>query len=94
VRRAARTDVNQHAIIEALHRCGVSVEVIGKPVDLLVCSRGVTSLVEVKNPDRERGGDGLTKAQVEFLARWPGTVHVVQSADEAVRAVLGPEVMK
>lgn len=92
MRRAARTDANQQEVINALERCGVSVEVIGKPVDLLVCCRGVTSLVEVKNPNRDRGGDGLTKAQVEFIQRWPGAIFVVSSPVEAVRAVLGPEV--
>lgn len=86
MRRAAKQDANQPDIIDRLRRCGVSVEVIGKPVDLLICHQGRTELMEVKNPD---GKDAITKEQAEFLERWPGVVHVVRSPDEAVRAVLG-----
>lgn len=93
MRRAARIDANQQAIIDRLKACSVSVEIIGKPVDLLVCCRGVTSLMECKSrrPTSEGGSHGLTKDQVEFIARWPGRVHVVESPDDAVRAVLGAE---
>lgn len=91
MRRAAKVDANQVAIVKALRLCGISVEVIGKPVDLLVCHRKVTSLMEIKNID---GGNRLTKDQVEFIARWPGTIHVVRTEQEAVAAVLGVEVMK
>jgi hypothetical protein len=87
MRRAAKTDSNQQDIVNALRAVCVQVEVIGKPVDLLVCDRmGVTSLMEVKNAD---GRDQLTKSQVEFIARWPGQIHIVRTPDEAVRAVLG-----
>ena len=90
MRRAARVDNNQQAIVDALKRVGVSVEIIGKPVDLLICCRGETALLEVKNPD---GGDRLTKDQVAFIARWPGRVIVAHSVDEALRLVLGREAM-
>lgn len=88
MRRAAKVDSNQAAIVEALRRISVNVEPIGKPVDLLICHRGETSLMEVKNPD---GRDQITKDQAEFLARWPGRVHIVRSVDEALRAVLGKD---
>ena len=84
MRRAARVDANQQAIVERLRECSVMVEIIGQPVDLLVCCRGQTSLVEVKGEDGR-----LTKSQVEFISRWPGKIHVVRTPDEAVRAVLG-----
>lgn len=90
MRRAAKVDNNQSAIVDALKRVGVSVEIIGKPLDLLICCKGITALLEVKNPD----GGRLTKEQVEFIARWPGTVFVANSPDEAVALVLGDEVMK
>ena len=90
MRRAARVDENQQAIVDALKRVGVSVEIIGKPVDLLICCRGETALLEVKNPD---GGDRLTKDQVEFIARWPGKIHIARSVEEALRLVLGAEAM-
>lgn len=83
-------DANQQAIVDALRACSVKVYVLGKPLDLLVCCRGVTSLVEIKNPD---GKDEFTADQVKFIEEWPGTIHVVRTPEEAVRAVLGEEVM-
>jgi hypothetical protein len=89
-------DLTQKAIVEALRRCGVAVEVIGKPLDLLVCCRGETSLVECKSAKdvHRMAGEGLTKDEVEFIARWPGRIHVVKTPEEAIRAVLGEEVMR
>lgn len=91
MRRAARTDSNQAAVVDALKRVGVSVEIIGQPFDLLICCRGETSLMEVKNPDRtsEDPQSRLTKAQLEFISRWPGKIHIVRTPEEAVRVVIG-----
>jgi hypothetical protein len=93
MRRAARVDNNQADIVEALRRIGVSVEIISKPLDLLICHRGETSLMECKCPNPDGGDHGYTKDQVEFIARWPGKIHVAHSAEEAVRLVLGAEAM-
>lgn len=86
MRRAAKVDANQDGIVKALRKIGVAVEVIGKPLDLLLCHRKETSLMEVKNPD---GKDEFTKAQIEFIARWPGKIHVARSIDEAIAEVIG-----
>jgi len=96
VRRAAKIDGTQTAIVDALRRCGVHVECIGKPVDLLCSWRGSWFVVEVKSPrpTSEGGAHGLTKDQVEFIGRSNGPVHIVRTPDEAIRAVLGAEVMK
>lgn len=90
LRRAAKVDDNQSDIVKALRAIGVSVEHIKKPVDLLICHLGVTSLMEIKNPD---GRDQLSKDQVEFIARWPGQIHIVRSVTEAIAAVLGKEAL-
>ena len=90
MRNAARVDANQSDIVDGLRRCGIAVEYIKKPLDLLVVCRGETSLVEVKNPD----GGRLTKDQVEFIARWPGKIHIVETLDEALRALMGEEAMR
>ena len=87
-RRAARIDDNQPDIIRALKAVGCSVEIIGKPMDLLICHRGETILLECKATDGR-----YTKDQVEFLARWPGRVIVARSAEEAVALVVGPRAM-
>lgn len=89
MRRAARVDINQAEIVDALRKVGVSVEIIKLPLDLLICCRGETALVEVKT---EEGS--FTKVQAEFLARWPGKVYVVRSPQDAVAQVLGPDVMR
>ena len=85
MRRAARVDANQAEVVEALRSCGVAVEIIGFPVDLLCCDqRGVVHLVEIKTEEGK-----LTKQQVEFIATWPGTVHIVRGPQEALKAVVG-----
>jgi hypothetical protein len=90
MRRAAKTDATQAAIVDALRRVGVAVEYIKEPVDLLCCDqRGNLYLLEVKN---KAGKNQLTKKQAEFLSRWPGQVYLVRTPEEAVRAVLGDEV--
>ena len=90
MRRAARTDDNQDVIVKALRQIGVAVEVIKKPVDLLVHYRGETALMEVKNAD---GFDRFTKDQVEFIARWPGKIHVVRTVTEAIAVMVGKEAL-
>lgn len=93
MRRAARVDNNQAAIVDALRSVGVFVEIIGKPLDLLICHRGEFALMECKCPNPDGGDHPLTKEQVEFIARCPGRIHVAHSAEEAVRLVLGAEAM-
>lgn len=90
MRRAANIDKNQPEIVSALRHIGVSVEIIGKPLDLLLWHRGEYSLMEIKNPD---GFDRMTKDQVEFIARWPGRIHIVRSKEEAIRAVIGEKAL-
>jgi hypothetical protein len=72
MRRAARSDSNQQEVVEALRRCGVQVEIIGFPVDLLCCDqRGRVHLVEVKrslhgrlNPQTRGRWRGLDESRV------------------------------
>ena len=88
MRHAARTDANQAEVIKALKRVGVSVEYIKLPFDLVIFNprRQETAFVEVKTEDGR-----LTKAQDDFISRWPGRIYVVRSADDAIRQVLGEE---
>jgi hypothetical protein len=88
MRRAARIDSTHTEIVRTLRQLGVAVYNVKKPVDLIVYYRGVTSLVEVKGTDGR-----LTKAQVEFIAEWPGPVLIVRTPDDAIRAVMGDKVM-
>ena len=83
---ALRTDSNQAEIVKALEKAGCSVDVIGKPVDLLVGVAGVNYLLEVKDGDKPPSGRKLTKAQIKFK-QWRGCWSVVKSVDEALIAV-------
>lgn len=84
MRRAAKTDANQQAIVERLRAIGARVFYVKEPVDLLVGYRNATVLLECKAP-----GGRITKAQAEFIAQWNGgALHVVRDPDEAVNLVL------
>jgi hypothetical protein len=63
MRRAARVDATQEAIVSALRAAGAYVWVIGLPVDLLVGYKNHTFLVECKSGPRKR----LTKLQADFF---------------------------
>ncbi len=76
-------------VMKALRKCGVSVEYIKLPLDLLCCVRGESMLVEVK----EEGGR-LTQAQQAFIATWPGRIEIVRGPEDAVRKVLGEQAMR
>ena len=49
---------------------------------MLACKHEKLWLIEVKGPKGK-----LTPAQVEFMATWPGVVHIVRSVDDALRLV-------
>lgn len=97
VRHAARADANQPEIIRALKSVGISVEYIKKPFDLVIYNPRTreTAFGECKvvRPTNEGGSHGFTKAQAEFISRWPGKIYTFRSPEDAVRQVLGEEVM-
>jgi len=90
-RRAARTDANQAEIVAALRKAGCSVQdlsAVGQGVpDLLVCRAGLMALLEVKDGSKPPSARKLTWDQVMWHQAWQGPVHVVTSADEALRAM-------
>ena len=77
MRRAAKIDGNQTELVEAFRRLGCSVlslATIGKGVpDLLVATRGITWLVEVKIPKGKEN-----QKQLEFAENWQGCRAVVR----------------
>jgi hypothetical protein len=86
LRRAARTDANQNAIIAALKAAGAGVEVLGLPLDLLVSAGGKWGILEVKSSAAaERAKTKTREKQLAFAQRHPnggpiGTVHDVEGA--------------
>jgi hypothetical protein len=82
MRRAARVDANQEAIVSALRAAGAYVWIVGLPVDLLVGFRGHTYLVEIKTNSKER----FTKLQADFFQNWTGgTLARVDNPESALR---------
>lgn len=86
MRRAAKVDANQDAIVSALRAAGASVQSlapIGKGCpDLLAAFRGQMYLLEVK---REKAGPNTLQAK--WHEAWRAAVFVVHSPDDALRAI-------
>ena len=90
MRRAAKVDANQGAIVEALRAIGAYVWPIGLPLDLLCGFRGRTVLLEVKTLTGKRAPKPKkhTDLQRDFLAAWNGGPAItVSSTEEAIAAI-------
>lgn len=88
MRRAARVDENQQAIVSALRAAGASVYLIGLPVDAVVGHRGETMLMEFKNPQSRYGKKGANENQRAFMQTWGGgPVALVDGPEAALRAL-------
>ena len=85
IRRAARIDANQTAVVSALRTAGAYVWIIGLPVDLLVGYKGHSFLVEVKNGPRKR----LTALQEDFFNNWSGSTLARIDGPEAALRMIG-----
>lgn len=84
MRRAARVDANQEAVVSALRAAGAYVWIIGLPVDLLVGFRDRTFLMEIKHGPKKR----LTALQEDFFTNWHGgTLCRVDGPEAALRAI-------
>ena len=92
MRRAARVDANQAAIVKALRKAGVSVldlSMLGDGCpDLLCATTQRQELIEVKRPKSPGRPQGtLTDDQIAFMQDWPRPVYVVMTIEEALRAM-------
>ena len=87
MRRAAKVDTNQAAIVAALRQAGYGVQSLaavgGGCPDLLVAAGTRNVLLEVKRPKR----GVFTSDQLRWWAAWPGELHVVRTPDEAAQAM-------
>jgi hypothetical protein len=92
IRRAAKVDMNQPAIVSGLRSVGASVQLLhtvgGGCPDLLVGFRGQNYLLEVKNAkSADEAERKLESDQREFFARWRGNVAVIATLDHALRVI-------
>lgn len=91
MRRASRRDDNHLSIVQALRKCGIFVWDTaglgsGFP-DAMTYFRGRIELLEIKNPAKPPSGRRLTPAEEKFKHLFPGTVHVVLTVDDALKAI-------
>ena len=84
-RHNAKVDKNQKAIVKALKQIGCGVEVIGRPVDLLVGYRSRNFLIEVKREGAKPRKD--QQAQQDWIRDWSGQVRICRTAEEAIKLV-------
>ena len=89
MRRAARTDANQSAVVERFRQWGASVETMhavgnGFP-DLAVGLCGINLLVEVKDGDKPPSARTLTPDQVDWWNQWQGWAELVETLDDVDR---------
>jgi hypothetical protein len=91
MRRAAKVDQNQQAIVSALRTAGAVVQslaAIGNGVpDLMVSFRGNLFLLEVKDGSKPPSKQRLTVDQQKWHQAWGALVEVVNSPEAALRAI-------
>jgi hypothetical protein len=85
MRRAARVDSNEKAIVAALRAAGAYVWIIGLPVDLLVGYGSKTFLMEIKSDSKAR----FTGLQADFFQYWPGGTLCRVDSPQAALDMIG-----
>jgi hypothetical protein len=89
MRKAAKTDSNQNEVVTALRAIGASVQSLaatGKGVpDLLVGYRGINYLLEIKDGNKMPSAQKLTIDQEHWHSLWRGSVHIVNSTNQALK---------
>lgn len=91
MRRRAKIDANQPAIVKALRDAGCTVQSLaqmGKGVpDLLVGKNGNNFLLEVKDPSQKPSQRKLSDDERAWHYAWLGYVAIVETAEEALKIV-------
>lgn len=85
--RRDRVDKDQKAVIDLLRNCGVSVVVIGQPLDLLLGLNGTTLLAEVKSLGEKGRVGKLRPVQEEFIQTWGGSPVLVLTRQNCLQLV-------
>lgn len=91
MRRAAKVDDNQSAIVRVLRSAGCSVQIlsaVGKGCpDIAVGRAGRNYLLEIKDGSKPPSQQRLTEHEQQWHDQWRGTVVVVKNEKEALEAV-------
>lgn len=87
-----RLDGNHTAVCAALRNAGMeplSLAKVGEGCpDIVVGWLGVNVLLEIKDGEKPPSARQLTAAEQDFHATWPGQVHIAESPEQAVLAVI------
>lgn len=88
MRRAAKIDDSQTAIVQALRKAGYQVAITsmagnGFP-DLVASCAGFNALLECKDGDKPPSARKLTSKQQDFHRDWPGPIAVVETPEQAL----------
>lgn len=88
MRRIAKVDANQTAIVASLRACGATVQhlhqVGGGCPDIAVGFRGLNLFFEIKDGSQPPSRRTLTADETEWHAGWKGQVQVVESCEDAI----------
>ena len=91
MRRAAKVDRNHPEIVAALRDVGASVQplhTIGKGCpDVLVGYRGTNFVLEIKDGKAPPSKRRLTDDEQDWFDDWKGEAMIVESVDDALRAI-------
>jgi hypothetical protein len=89
--RGNRIDANQNEIVTALRKVGCSVAItssLGKGFpDIVVGWKGRNYLLEIKDGSKTPSQRKLTPDEQKFHDFWFGDIKIVESVDDALRAV-------
>jgi len=92
MRRAAKIDANQEAVVSALRAAGAQVQslaAIGKGVPDLLCKyEGTFYLIEVKDGQKPPSQRKLTEDQVKWHGEWKcDFLGVVENPEQALKFI-------
>ena len=91
MRRAAKVDGNQNAIVSDLRKLGCSVAItsaLGKGFpDIVVGLRGRNYLFEIKDPAQPPSKQRLTPDERDFAGDWFGQYSVITSVEDVFKSI-------
>jgi len=91
MRLSAKVDRNQSEIVKALRKAGATVlpmHTLGRGApDLAVGYQGRTLLLEIKDGSLPPSARRLTADEALFHEEWRGQVAIVESIEDALRAI-------
>lgn len=94
MRKKARVDDNQNAVVKALRQItGVTVAITsqlgnGLP-DFIVGTKGKNYMIELKDGKKANSKKKLTEDEQEFHDKWKGSIHVCESLDDVLNVING-----